>query len=333
MGINMKCVPMIFNGEMIKALLEGRKTVTRRIMKPQPTDSGNGYMWWPSNVCQTMVNIDQIMRGGFWDGAASDICPLASVGDLIWVRETFTPDPNADDDSWDDNCVSYVEWSGCGESLSDIPDALKNKDNVIYSASESDSSGWLWKPSIHMPRWASRLTLKVTDVRIEQVQSITEEQSIKEGMLPAFPSSLVMPYRTTFMDVWDDIYGNWTDNPYAWVIEFEVIHQNIDEHIKLLNQEINIFVYTGVKEVDADHYRFMSDKFAVEPTKITRQKIRGRAGEYTYTVHFIGREPMIGVDKKSLAGRESKEPIPEGCNPDWVPPKDGWIDDVWVPVK
>lgn len=329
----MKCVPMIFNSEMIKALVEGRKTVTRRVMKPQPERSEMGYMWWPSDAHQTMVNIDKVNDGGLWDGIASEMCPIASVGDLLWVRETFTPDPNADDDSWDDNCVSYVEWSGCGESLSDIPSALKNEDNIIYCASELEGSGWLWKPSIHMPRWASRFTLKVTDVRIEQVQSITEEQSIKEGMLPASPSSLVMPYRTSFMDIWDDIHGNWTDNPYAWVIEFELIRENIDKYVTKLNKSIKVPVYTGVKEVDADHYRFVSDKFTVEPTKITRQKLRGQKGQYTYTVHFIGREPMIGVDKKSLAGRESKEPIPEGYNPDWVPPKDGWIDDVWVPVK
>lgn len=332
----MKCVPMIFNGEMIEALVEGRKTVTRRIMKPQPTDSGNGYMWWPSNICQTMVNIDKIIRGGFWDGAASDICPLASVGDLIWVRETWGVVSHSFDEDG-----NMVEWApdrpalpvrelkyGNGYHTGSVIYRVDGETRWCNDFEEEISS---WNPSIHMPRCASRLTLKVTDVRIEQVQSITEEQSIKEGMLPAFPSSLIMPYRTAFMDVWDDIYGNWTDNPYAWVIEFDLIRENIDKHIAKLNKSIKVPVYVGVKDVDADHYRFVCESFEVEPTKITRQKIRG--GGYAYTVHFVGREPMIGVDKKSLAGRESKEPISNTYNPDWVPPKDGWIDDAWVPVK
>lgn len=328
----MKCVPMIFNGEMIKALAEGRKTVTRRVMKPQPTDSGRGYMQWPSDVHQTMINIDRLNAGGFWDGIASEVCPLSSVGDLLWVRETWGVVSHSFNEDG-----NMVEWTLDRPALP-VRDLKYGKGyhtgSVIYRAdgemrwcNDFEEEISAWKPSIHMPRWASRFTLKVTDVRIERVKEITPQGAKDEGFNDW----------TGFAFTWSSIYLDrglgWDDNPYVWVIEFELIRENIDKHIAKLNKSIKVPVYTGVKDVDTDHYRFISEPFDVEPTKITRQKIRGRGDKYAYTAHFIGREPMIGVDKKSLAGRESKETISEGYNPGWVPPKDGWIDDVWMPSK
>ncbi|MCG6364204.1 hypothetical protein, partial [Vibrio fluvialis] len=107
-----------------------------------------------------------------------------------------------------------------------------------------------WKPSIHMPRTASRLTLKVTDVRIERVQDITEEQCWKEGIEHIDGqfdihqlSEMAKTFDGTFEDakalfacLWDSIYQNWNQNPYVWVIEFEVIHQNVDKYLESVKE-------------------------------------------------------------------------------------------------
>jgi hypothetical protein len=217
----MKAVPMIFNTEMVNALLDGRKTVTRRPTKKEVTysESGgfccDGWMYGLGSTDQkTMTNF-----------TSSKQAPC-KAGDLIWVRETFCPDPDCDHDSWDNHELSYYEWDGCGCSAQFLPDALKNNKYCLYRAgSELDCR---WVPSIHMPRWASRLTLKVTDVRIERVQNITESQARSEGVsMDCTPF-----YVSGFIDIWESIYGNWDQNPYVWVIEFEVIHKNVDVYLQ-----------------------------------------------------------------------------------------------------
>lgn len=81
---------MIFNGEMVRAILDGRKTQTRRIMKPQPEPCPRGGHWWPSNVFKTMLHVEEEMQNGKggWGGLVGDACPFGDVGDRIWVRET-----------------------------------------------------------------------------------------------------------------------------------------------------------------------------------------------------------------------------------------------------
>lgn len=222
----MKTRPMIFNQQMVKALMDGRKTVTRRPLKHQP-----------------------IKNGAFWDfkwGAASslDYLPIAAghatanaapckVGDLIWVRETFRQFNSSDE---------------CG--CSDSPCGCPNNGTYIYkeNGDSSDSGESKWKPSIHMPRKASRLTLRVTDVRCEQLIKINEESAIKEGLITKKYrfSSMEYPLGDTgymasensnyicscpvaaYKDIWNSIYSNWHENPWVWVIEFEVIKKNVD---------------------------------------------------------------------------------------------------------
>ncbi|ENM5773723.1 hypothetical protein V4V55_001123 [Vibrio mimicus] len=182
----MKVVPMIFNPDMVKALMAGDKVVTRRPVSPQPEPSGLGYDWWPSNKIGSMVQVSGIeaidcddRRDGVKE-IVRDACPIANIGDLIYVRETFTPDPGVDHDSWNDHELSYVEWVGGEMSYPFLPDALKVNKHCLYKA--DCKIDMKWTPSIHMPRWASRLTLKVTDVRIERMQDISEKQCWKEGI-------------------------------------------------------------------------------------------------------------------------------------------------------
>lgn len=176
----MKVKPMIFNAEMVKALIDGRKTVTRRPWK------GNSH-----KPCNT--------------------------GDLLYVRETFAALGHND----------YQEVSPL--NTSDIHE-------FRYKASERESianfadwevRGYRWRPSIHMPRHASRITLKVNDVRIEKLNDLrkSNEQVKKEGF-ENWPQ---------FKHVWESIYGQSKPNDYVWVIEFEVIHQNVDKYLSSLS--------------------------------------------------------------------------------------------------
>lgn len=154
--------PILFSGPMVRAIIEGRKTQTRRIVKPQPTFDGK---WWVHKgyAC----NDEDEFRGGL--PFFSD-CPYGHVGDRLWVRETW----------------AQVEG----------PPGVIHVGHVLYRADACDNSGkrWSsvrpgdpdgevrWKPSIHMPRWASRLTLDVTGIRAERLQDISEEDAIAEGV-------------------------------------------------------------------------------------------------------------------------------------------------------
>ncbi len=197
----MKTIPMIFNTEMVKALLDGRKTVTRRPIKMPMKDRDIGCDLSPREVSAEIDN------GLFLN---SPYC----IGDLIWVRETFCYSINEDGSTIDSN------GNPC----------LSRDSELFYRASPINGLDAKWTPSIHMPRWASRLTLRVTDVRIERVQDITEEQAKAEGVNPVVsqwetPESFV----AGFAKIWNSIYSNWNENPYVWVIEFEVIYKNVGE--------------------------------------------------------------------------------------------------------
>lgn len=202
---------MIFNGEMVRAILEGRKTQTRRVMKPQPDPCPppRGGHWWPSNVFKTMLHVEEEMQNGKggWGGLVGDACPFGDVGDRIWVRETFCAVPD------------HEEPAGCSA--------------LLYAADDNGPYG-KWTPSIHMPRWACRLTLEITGVRVERLNSISQEDAQAEGMEltgwrptysdPDSGGEVWTPY-DNFAQLWESIYGeeSWKANPWVWVIEFKVV--------------------------------------------------------------------------------------------------------------
>lgn len=203
----MKAIPMLFQTELVRALLEGRKTVTRRPAKTSYERGMNGPVIRGKNGEVSVLNFAPI----------AGLCPFGNVGDLIYVRETFAALGHND----------YQQVS---------PHQITEIHEYRYKASERESiancqdheiRGYKWVPSIHMPKHASRLTLKVTNVRIERVQKITVDQAIKEGINH---HSMNCP-KAEFGQLWNDIYNNWDQNPYVWVIEFEVIHKNVDQVI------------------------------------------------------------------------------------------------------
>ena len=196
---------MIFNGEMVRAILDGRKTQTRRIMKPQPEPCPRGGHWWPSNVFKTMLHVEDEMQNGKggWGGLVGDACPFGDLGDRIWVRET---------------------WAEAGASAPDLKLYRANYPEHVPSIYENvpPTEEIRWTPSIHMPRWASRILLEITDVRVERLKSISDGDAIREGCSTADMMSGDC-VADVFARLWVSIYGSdsWNANPWVWVIEFK----------------------------------------------------------------------------------------------------------------
>ena len=184
----MKERPILFSAPMVRAILEGRKTQTRRVVKSNwdAKDDDN----WP------MV----MDEDGLWFRQA---CPYGQIGDRLWVREAFFID--------------------------------EGKGSVRYRAS-GHVSPFGWKPSIHMPRWASRILLEITSVRVERLQDISEVDALAEGITESQIDTELKaaeemdqvepnPARCCFRYLWEDINGieSWADNPWVWVVEFKKV--------------------------------------------------------------------------------------------------------------
>ncbi|RXO97950.1 hypothetical protein D9K60_00850 [Escherichia coli] len=181
---------MIFNAEMVRAILDGRKTQTRRPIKWKQTrfteigEREDGSKWPWSEDAEHACD--------FWHP-----CPFGAVGDRIWVRETWN------------------KYGGLLTYRADhdwIGDMRKEK---VCTAK--------WVPSIHMPRWASRILLEITDVRVERLQSITLGDICKEvgcGLYDFRPATYGFQ---VWEELWESIYGeeSWKANPWVWVIEFK----------------------------------------------------------------------------------------------------------------
>jgi len=221
----MKERPIIFNGEMVRAVLEDRKTQTRRIMKPQPQLIGNTWVW-PDDHPNDKMSWGEGSNPNV-DAAASRHCPYGKHDkDRLWVRETHAfISPHEERCPIEECDIEYKADTGAAhpggwDNEPDNPDAGR------------------WRPSIHMPRWASRINLEVTAVRIERVQKISEENALAEGVElynPKWEHGYYRDYllrtmspcdtaRESFMTLWDSIndkrgYG-WEKNPFVWVVEF-----------------------------------------------------------------------------------------------------------------
>ncbi|EKZ6514951.1 hypothetical protein RYB76_002291 [Klebsiella pneumoniae] len=211
---------MIFNGEMVRAILDGRKTQTRRPIQWKQTrfteigEREDGSKWPWSEDAEHACD--------FWHP-----CPFGAVGDRIWVRETW----QAIHDYCDEN--GHVDERRCARS---IPRHRGNYWHPVYQEAWGNESRedreFPWRPSIHMPRWASRILLEITDVRVERLSSISQEDAKAEGMEltgwrptysdPDSGGEVMTPY-DNFAELWSSIYGDesWKANPWVWVIEFK----------------------------------------------------------------------------------------------------------------
>ena len=209
----MSVKPILFNTEMVRAMLEGRKTCTRRVVKPQPK----------SNLCYTFA-------GG---GCGTWGYPSPSAHE-IWGEEYKLPDDITKDDlekQWNPPChtddILYVRETWCsaydGEKYFYLADKLTNREE----RSLLNYDDVKWNPSIHMPKEAARIWLKATDVRVERLQEITETQAQAEGCNSGLLTGPCTA-RGQFENLWNstikkpdaDKYG-WSANPWVWVIKFE----------------------------------------------------------------------------------------------------------------
>lgn len=225
----MKEHPILFSDEMVRAILEGRKTQTRRVVKPQPyitTRAGTEAWQW-----------DHGPKGGYttWRTDLSPLTftgmaierrpsPYGKPGDRLWVRETW----GVVDEYGSTKLPMFEYTNGRGELYKTVR---------LYHRADGERTDTLWRPSIHMPRWASRLTLEIVSVRVERLQEISEADCIAEGIikLPATGRAVLShgaqyfgdcwnTCREAYRALWDSINAKrgfgWDTNPWVWAIEF-----------------------------------------------------------------------------------------------------------------
>lgn len=208
----MKERPILFSGEMVKAILEGRKTQTRRVVKGawhesegylQSDPGGDGGEWWFGCA---KVPASFVTR-----------CPYGTPGDRLWVKETWCAEWGGSQECGDEHPIFGVRYLA-DNAWNERPCPAVEQ-SVWYSQ---------WRPSIFMPRWASRITLEIVSVRVEGLQEITEDDVVAEGIefpceepeTSEHPVGCVCEYR----NLWDRINGNkhpWSSNPWVWRIEFK----------------------------------------------------------------------------------------------------------------
>lgn len=201
----MKERPILFSGPMVRAILDGRKTQTRRAVKPQPTKLAG-------------PNFD-----GLWSDTIDPVvryfaCPYGQPGDRLWVKETFVPTTDG---------KNYVYRADA-----------RDRSGYRWTSITPDDKDVKWKPSIFCTRAASRIALKITDVRAERLQDISEADAISEGIdrdttgvgwaryTPGWPTHGIVTgasARDSYASLWESINGknSWAANPWVWVIVFK----------------------------------------------------------------------------------------------------------------
>lgn len=196
----MKERSILFNSEMVRSVLAGRKTQTRRVIRHRHHGTPIRYLGYIPE------------RAKHWFMGDCDSFELASpygkVGDRLWVREAFELVP-----------ASAYRSSDVQQTV----DPNQPDQSAIYRAGwPLSTSGLRWRPSIHMPRWASRIQLEVVSVKVQELQSISENDAVAEGVQPRKRTAVQM-----FVKLWDSINTArgipWKSNPWVWVVEFKLI--------------------------------------------------------------------------------------------------------------
>ena len=222
--------PILFSGHMVQAILEGRKTQTRRA------------------VSEKRGLLAYIQRALSFGAPVLHRCPYGKPGDRLWVRESFCFEGSLEYSMHEsqyprDGRPTKPEEEFGGEGGSHgwlVPwyRATDGEPNIVPEGLEDSSDDRTrWKPSIHMPRWASRITLEVTEVRVQRLQDISEEDAKAEGVAKPYPCDhsrqscaeigcLGPTHKANFCDLWDSINGKrqgaaWADNPWVWVVSFK----------------------------------------------------------------------------------------------------------------
>ena len=211
--------PIIFSGEMVKTILDGKKTMTRRVVK---SDFINNYKH--ANIIKQSSDKSREDKAYFYDKPVGDMVlssqlvsnPYGKVGDHLWVRETH-----------------HVVGGTADYEIEEIKQGLQDiKNFVSYKADGyGNPCDGGWTSPMFMPRWASRILLEITDIRVERLQDISCEDAVKEGFSDKKPSGMqpaMMPNpKADFRNYWDTLNAKkgypWSSNPWVWVVEFKVV--------------------------------------------------------------------------------------------------------------
>jgi hypothetical protein len=190
----MKERPIIFTPENAQKIFDGTKTQSRRLVKPQPVGKGDYWdLYNKGPEWAFWLNDNRMSESRTWK------CPYGVVGDRLWVRE----------------CFSYEH--GC---------TVADRNALVWHWGQGNPDDGDWtkpKPAIHMPRWACRTVVELTEVRVERLQDISEEDAKAEGCKPHAPSGIDgRVYRRPFECLWESIngHGSWYLNPWVWVLTF-----------------------------------------------------------------------------------------------------------------
>lgn len=208
--------PILFNGAMVRAILEGRKTQTRRVVKNLEGRPANSWTLHRAAGCADSWSSDS-----GWMGR----CPYGQPGDRLWVREAFQPlFADGVENHWETDWKTGKGYAISYPATDGIHEYLDADDNLTDAC----------KPSIHMPRWASRILLEITAVRVERLQDISEADARAEGVTDGGclncgepePCGCAQPApdaRDSFCRLWQSINGpgSWADNPWVWIVEFK----------------------------------------------------------------------------------------------------------------
>jgi hypothetical protein len=239
--------PILFSGAMVRALLAGTKTQTRRICKNKITSNGyafdkaTGHISCHMDELPPSADLMQVKHDGFtgwWYDGWEQFCPYGQAGDRLWVRETFMLESNFGLDNEegypppfkDGRPIKRYESPDWGKWWTQAHYAASDPKPELCKASDDDRMAG-WKPSIHMPRWASRVTLEITGVRVERLRQITGPDAHAEGCPFPHPSTFPIEQmahahaNTTswYKELWELINGpgSWNANPWVWVVEFK----------------------------------------------------------------------------------------------------------------
>lgn len=225
--------PILFSSLMVQAIVEGRKTMTRRVIKPQPTEEGwlKAKQGITSDITHevyssTNYKVDKLYNSLCiqFQGKLGTViafhqpnikCPYGQVGDILWVRES---------------------WNTLHEFTNTPGYKVMGKGDFVYKADGNRVDKW--KPSIHMPKEACRIYLRITDIKVERVLSISEEDAINEGIeregerFKNYQYDGARGFETayfSFRTLWEKINGeeSWQQNPYVWAISFERIEKSL----------------------------------------------------------------------------------------------------------
>lgn len=244
----MRDIPIIFSAPMIQALLSGRKTQTRRLVPQPPAECGINYMlgeesWLPVEDRTPVRRHFEAWTGPLFQNRPAghlcgsfDITPRFQPRDRLWVRENWQTGMTSDGPqiayAATPDFVEIDAWDGPDEGIGPsfnygrCPGAKWN--NWLPDVLGNDGP---WRPSIHMPRWASRLTLIFEGVKVERLQDISEEDALAEGCPAQTPEELAgMEARGWYRDLWDSLHGAgaWDANPWVVALTFRVVRSNID---------------------------------------------------------------------------------------------------------